>query len=126
MHTSPARIYLWYILPQPFSPGPRLTRDFLDYANLWHSALSGEDHRQKEPKFFCLYQDFYKDLMANNSQFIMKEISKRLSRNTFWKLRYLFIPIKFTPIGQSTLHAALCVISPEAKTVDYICSDGDR
>jgi len=63
--------------------------------------------------------------MANTPQFLTEEISKRLGRNQFWKLRYLFIPIKFTPVGQSTLHAAICAISPEAKTVDYICSDGD-
>jgi hypothetical protein len=63
--------------------------------------------------------------MVNTPQFMSRKISKRLSRDQFWKLSYLFIPIKFTPVGQSTLHAALCAISPEAKTVDYICSEGD-
>ncbi|PMD13957.1 hypothetical protein NA56DRAFT_412256 [Hyaloscypha hepaticicola] len=85
----------------------------------------GKEHRVKNAKFFCLYQEFYKNLMGNTPQYMTKQVVRCLSRRRFWNLRYLFIPIKFTPVGQSMLHAALCAISPEAKTVDYVCSDGD-
>ncbi|KAE9372115.1 hypothetical protein N431DRAFT_466398 [Stipitochalara longipes BDJ] len=95
-----------------------------EYANTWHSALS-ESRPVNKPKFFCLSQEFYKDLMSNTPQYVTKKVLKHLSRSQFWKLRYLFIPVKFTPTRQSTLHAALCALSPEAKTVDYICSNGD-
>lgn len=42
------------------------------------------------------------------------------------KVRYIFMTIKFIIVGQSKLRSALCAISPEAYTVDYICSDGDK
>ncbi|KUJ08551.1 uncharacterized protein LY89DRAFT_788914 [Mollisia scopiformis] len=49
----------------------------------------------------------------------------RLSTSQFWKLRYLFVPISFTPTHQNDAHVAVCAISPEAKLVDYVCSGGD-
>lgn len=54
-----------------------------------------------------------------------EQTSKRLSKEQFWKLRYLFIPISFVPRHQEAAHVAVCAVSPEARSVDYICSGAD-
>ncbi|CZT40018.1 uncharacterized protein RSE6_00080 [Rhynchosporium secalis] len=100
-----------------------------EYANRWHSRLSGIDHHSagKDPKFFFFpsHQSFYKNLMINSAEEMAEETSEHLTRAQFWKLRYLFILINFVPAEQTDAHVALCAISPEAKTVDYVCSGGD-
>ncbi len=98
-----------------------------DYANRWHSLLSGIDYHSPgtDPKFFCFTQNFHTRLMERKPDGMAKETAKRLSASQFWKLRYLFIPVSFYPLGQNSLHVALCAISPEARTVDYLCCGGD-
>jgi hypothetical protein len=64
-------------------------------------------------------------LCAKPAKTLADEIRGRLSRQQFWKLRYFFIPVSFVPEYQIDAHVAACVISPEAKTVDYVCSGGD-
>lgn len=53
------------------------------------------------------------------------ETERFLSKRQFWKLRYLFVLVNFVPQGQEDAHVALCAVSPEAKSVDYVCSGGD-
>ncbi|CZR53880.1 uncharacterized protein PAC_03762 [Phialocephala subalpina] len=98
-----------------------------DYANLWHSKNSSIDCRSlgTDPKFFYLQQDFHKELIARSSGDMAEQTSKRLSIKQFWKLRYLFIPISFVPRYQEAAHVAVCAVSPEARSVDYICSGAD-
>ncbi|KAL2076153.1 hypothetical protein VTL71DRAFT_1096 [Oculimacula yallundae] len=100
-----------------------------DYANRWHSKLTGIDLHSagRDPRFFFFpaHQSFIADLMSNSAEKMAKKTSQHLTRAQFWKLRYLFIGINFVPNGQSDSHVALCAIAPEAKTVDYVCSGGD-
>lgn len=63
--------------------------------------------------------------MENTPEEMAKETGQYLTRAQFWKLRYLFLLINFVPHKQTDAHVALCAVSPEAKTVDYICSGGD-
>ena len=116
MYTSYFGVYLRYVISLKSQFGTE-DEHWLDYANTWHSSLSGKDHRGEDPLFFCLHQDFYADLMASTPSEMSESISKRLSRAQFLKLRYLFIPIKFIPVGQSNLHSALCVYPLKPKRV---------
>jgi len=103
-----------------------------DFANKWHSKLSGIDCRSNgtDPKFYCLDSNFYSWVVGNSAKWVADEFSTyHLDRTQFWKLRYLFIPISFKPkpdAKKSKKHVALCAISPEAKSVEYICSGKDK
>ncbi|KAH9223110.1 hypothetical protein DL95DRAFT_498062, partial [Leptodontidium sp. 2 PMI_412] len=100
-----------------------------DYANRWHSKLTGINYHSagSDPRFFFFpsHQTFYNQLMSSTAKEMARETSEHLTRAQFWKLRYLFILINFVPNLQTDAHVALCAISPEAKTVDYVCSGGD-
>ncbi|KAG4434858.1 hypothetical protein IFR05_009652 [Cadophora sp. M221] len=100
-----------------------------DYANRWHSKLTGINYHSagSDPRFFFFpsHQNFHNQLMSNTTEEMAQETSEHLTRAQFWKLRYLFILINFVPNLQTDAHVALCAISPEAKTVDYVCSGGD-
>lgn len=77
--------------------------------------------------FYCLDAHFYNDIMWDRGKTFARDFQKiHLTRTQFWKLRYLFIPVSFKNGTQHFYHVALCAISPEARTVDYICSGGDR
>lgn len=80
-----------------------------------------------DPRFFCFpsHQSFHQQLMENTPARMRAETEKYVSKRQFWKLRYLFILVHFVPTHQRDAHVALCAISPEAKTVDYVCSGGD-
>ncbi|KAJ5054835.1 uncharacterized protein L3040_001098 [Drepanopeziza brunnea f. sp. 'multigermtubi'] len=99
------------------------------YANRWHSKLTGTDFHSAgaDPRFFYFpsHQSFHEQLMENTPAWMKQETEKYLSKRQFWKLRYLFILVNFVPMYQKDAHVALCAISPEAKTVDYLCSGGD-
>jgi hypothetical protein len=101
-----------------------------DFANQWHSKLSGVDCRSPgtDPMFYSLQANFYDRLMSGSHEAFARDFTKltTLTRKQFWKLRYLFIPISFRCNQQPNFHVALCAISPEAGTVDYLCSGGDR
>ncbi|PVH86689.1 hypothetical protein DL98DRAFT_582638 [Cadophora sp. DSE1049] len=100
-----------------------------DYANRWHSTLTGLDYHSanSDPRFFFFpsHQLFYSQLMENTPEEMAEETGKYLTRAQFWKMRFLFLLINFVPHKQTDAHVALCAVSPEAKTVDYICSGGD-
>lgn len=100
-----------------------------DFANKWHTKLTGIDCTSPgtDPMFYTLDQNFYEDIMADKGKsYASKFPIQHLTRDQFWKLRYLFIPISFCHKPQPFYHVALCAISPEARTVEYICSGGDK
>lgn len=106
-----------------------------DYANRWHSALSGVPrHRpNNDPMFYCFQTDFLFQLREDKSEdshnFLQKFIRPYLTPEKFWKLRYLFIPILYGWTdwrdGSQVGHSTMMVISPEAKTMEFLCSNGD-
>ncbi|KAH7412569.1 hypothetical protein BKA64DRAFT_770276 [Cadophora sp. MPI-SDFR-AT-0126] len=100
-----------------------------DYANRWHSRVTGIDYHSanSDPRFFFFpsHQLFYTQLMENSPEEMAEETGKYLTRVQFWKLRFLFLPINFVPHKETDAHVALCAISPEEKSMDYICSGGD-
>lgn len=101
-----------------------------DYANRWHSTLHNTDYRSAgtDPKFYFLpnHHSFHTQLTTLTPEKMAAETEKKLSRRQFWKLRYLFVAIHFVPSLQEDAHVAFCAVSPEAKTVDYVCSGGDK
>ncbi|KAI9645521.1 hypothetical protein NHQ30_006263 [Ciborinia camelliae] len=107
-----------------------------DYANRWHSALPSRDPNKPTPNrhlpgtvpMFAYLPSGFWETMVQGYEHAATELAKKLSREAFWQLRYLFIIIQtdasddpYSPIG----HVAVCAISPEAKTIDYLCSSGD-
>lgn len=112
-----------------------LTEFICDYANRWHSALPprnpGETTRNRHlpgtvPMFAYLPSSF-ENAMMKGPKHGAGELSKRFSREEFWQLRYLFIIVQSGSDDPGTLrgHVAICAISPEAKTIDYLCSGND-
>lgn len=105
-----------------------------DFANKWYSKKTGVDCRSTgtDPKFTCLNSNFRKNFEEYGAEWLAGlETTRYFTRAQFWKLRYLFIPISFVASRHKNKknvmhHVALCAISPEARTVDYICSAGDK
>ncbi|KAB8301290.1 hypothetical protein EYC80_003172 [Monilinia laxa] len=107
-----------------------------DYANRWHSALPSKDtdgmipnrHLPGTVPMFAYLPTSFEQFMKQGPEQAAAELAKRFSREEFWQLRYLFIVVQsgFDEPGTSLGHASVCVISPESKTIDYLCSSGDR
>jgi hypothetical protein len=106
-----------------------------DYANRWHSSLGGVNRHgsSDEPLFYCFPPNFRYELREDDSEkseaFSSNHVTPYLTQEQFWRLRYLFIPIIFTWVkkhnGVEQGHVALLIISPQAKTIDYLCSNDD-
>jgi hypothetical protein len=99
-----------------------------DYANRFHSALNCTDHYSAGtgPIFFSLKSKFWRTLGTDGEAWVAARIQQtRLTARQFWLLRYLFIRVQYTLTPPAKLgHIALCVASPEAKTIDFLCSAG--
>ncbi|KAE8443478.1 hypothetical protein EG329_001875 [Mollisiaceae sp. DMI_Dod_QoI] len=101
-----------------------------EFANVWHSYFDYQDYstpETTEPMFRSTNNTLHDDLINDN--ITHDEITENAFGDenlvppaSFWKLRYLFMPICIHRRGLG--HAALVVISPEAKTIEYYCSDG--
>ncbi len=50
-------------------------------------GLVWNEPRVKNAKFFCLYQELYKNLMENTLQYMTKQFLRCLSRIRIWNLR---------------------------------------
>ncbi|KAJ8070720.1 hypothetical protein OCU04_001091 [Sclerotinia nivalis] len=105
-----------------------------DYANRWHSALSSEDidgvtpnrHLPGTVPMFAYLPSHFEKTMKKGTKHAVAELTKKFSREEFWQLRYLFIIVQSgTDRVDQFGHVAVCVISPEAKTIDYLCSSDD-
>jgi len=108
--------------------GDAMLEFICDYANRFHSTLFSINFHSlgSSPKFFCFDTGFLDRLREDGGHGLERELQRmgeRLSREGFWRLRYLFIPVRFL-LAQGKAHVALCTISPEARTVDYLCSCG--
>lgn len=111
-----------------------LTEFICDYANRWHSALPSEDPENitpnrhlpgTSPMFAYLPADFDK-AMLKGPKHAAAELAKRFSREEFWQLRYLFAIVKTGSEHPGQFgHVSVCVISPESKSIDYLCSIDD-
>ncbi|CAD6447104.1 aa119a22-624e-4a68-ac29-bea4850f3ccc [Sclerotinia trifoliorum] len=105
-----------------------------DYANRWHSALPSEDidgmtpnrHLPGTVPMFAYLPSHFEETMRKGPKHAAAELVKKFSREAFWQLRYLFIIVQSgTNLIQQSGHVAVCAISPEAKTIDYLCSSDD-
>jgi hypothetical protein len=94
-----------------------------DYANRFYSTLEGVDRHSPgaDPVFFSLNSALLANLDTGGNERLGAQVSERLSIEQFWSLRYLFIPIQYPSNSAGKLgHIALSVISPEAKTLDFL------
>ncbi|KAF7868574.1 hypothetical protein EAF04_005105 [Stromatinia cepivora] len=105
-----------------------------DYANRWHSALPSEDidgvtpnrHLPGTVPMFAFLPSHFEEAMKKGTKHAAAELTKKFSREEFWQLRYLFIIVQSgTELDDQSGHVAVCAISPEAKTIDYLCSSDD-
>ncbi|KAA8574647.1 hypothetical protein EYC84_003897 [Monilinia fructicola] len=107
-----------------------------DYANRWHSALPSIDPDEVRPNrhlpgtipMFAYLPSSFEQFLKQGPEQAAAELARRFSRREFWELRYLFITVQSgsDEPGTSLGHVAVCVISPESKTIDFLCSGGDR
>lgn len=110
--------------------GTRIIQPYLEYvchyANRWHSSLTGVDRHSfaTVPMFYAWGVDFIDDLRTRGVAPLSDLLGLQMSAAQFLTMRYFFLPISFGPTPTQT-HAALIVISPEARTFDYLCSEGD-
>ncbi|TGO86894.1 hypothetical protein BPOR_0268g00080 [Botrytis porri] len=111
-----------------------MTEFICDYANRWHSALPSSDPSKVTPNrylpgtfpMFAYWSTYFHEVMEQGPKHAAAELTKRFSREEFWQLRYIFFLIQTGSEERDFFgHIAVCAISPEAKTIDYLCSADD-
>ncbi|CCD50404.1 hypothetical protein ACHAPC_007397 [Botrytis cinerea] len=111
-----------------------MTEFICDYANRWHSNLPSSDPSRETPNrhlpgtvpMFAYWSTHFHEVMEQGPKHAAAELTKRFSREEFWQLRYIFFLIQTGAEERGHYgHVAVCAISPEAKTIDYLCSAGD-
>ncbi|THV51904.1 hypothetical protein BGAL_0095g00200 [Botrytis galanthina] len=111
-----------------------MTEFICDYANRWYSTLPSSDPSTVTPNrhlpgtvpMFAYWSTDFHEVMEQGEKHAAAELAKRFSREEFWQLRYFFFLIQTGSEERDLFgHVAVCAISPEAKTIDYLCSADD-
>ncbi|TGO58559.1 hypothetical protein BOTNAR_0179g00190 [Botryotinia narcissicola] len=75
---------------------------------------------------FAYWSTDFHEVMEQGEKHAAAELTKKFSREEFWQLSYFFFLIQTGSEERDLFgHVAVCAISPEAKTIDYLCSADD-